>query len=395
MTLELTRNNYLNDFCLNPFSKKLCATDKVKTLAITIFATSVTGGLFLSSMCLYRLRNKYCEKIYYTTHSTQVGASIKTEKANKGDLNKDDDVLNIPKNVLRSGVTIAEIKDAIKTTTPMVEKISWSDPALNSITIPTDKGLALLAAYYTLKYNTPILLGHKDNLERLLEGHPLPEKTPMWGVIKLRSKQTKHVTPILCFRKKRLIQRINLDSINIGIYYKGKFLPQTAIRQADCYSCRTDALIVLRDAMRDIRSKKIDDLYQYVHAYSLYPFYLPAPWARSVQISKALAPNLQLSDLIIPTKTGKLKTLKEHQLCHTRAVEKTKHLYVYLSFDTTGFNFFGEKKESIRINTYLNAKGKKHTQLIHDITGFFGSEVNGVQKKDIWYLYRYFIQLST
>lgn len=285
-----------------------------------------------------------------------------------------------------SNAEIEGEKAFLKQKKPHVRGVDWSDPELNTIAMPTNDGLTLLAAYYTLKYQTPILVVNDSNFDAALEGKGLPEGTSAWGVIRL-NKGTKHVNPVLCFKKGSEIQRLNLDSISEVIKYKSSDIPATMPRQSDPYSCRTDALVVLRDAIKDLKSHAITDLYDYLRPDKIENstfYYLPMSWGRTAQKSSSFRPDAKASEFTVPSKKGKNKTLKEHRDIHKKPAILTTKMSVNSSFL---FVLEGEKKEELSVNTYLNYKGKKNLSLIKKISTSWMA-VDGINKSEINKLYQ-------
>jgi hypothetical protein len=188
--------------------------------------------------------------------------------------------------------------------------VYWSEPSLKFIPIPKIEGLLHLGAYYNHKYNLAIFItGSLESTLRAIEGLDLADKKGPWGVIMTSGEDELqlHVTPLICLQlESGVTQIIELDSVRQPLEYFPKALKQlderkipyhlasvSQGRQADGYSCRTDALVVVNNALRDLQEKKIADLFAYLHAKPLDDsssrFELPISWSKTVQLTSVLS----------------------------------------------------------------------------------------------------------
>lgn len=192
----------------------------------------------------------------------------------------------------------------------------WTGDLLNQIVVPTDLGLMMIAAYYGKKYSIEIVVcSNTASLEAALRGSHLDESCKSWGVIVTNGTDPNpHVTPLLCFRnKKGKIQVAELDSVCSPClcYLETKFMLSASDdknweflsvlepRQVTFYGCRTDACIILKDALRKVHQESYDDLTQLLiipEAYAAHnKFILPPSLCKSAQIhSKIPEAHLQV-----------------------------------------------------------------------------------------------------
>jgi hypothetical protein len=188
-----------------------------------------------------------------------------------------------------------------------IYKISqrWIDAEFSRYIVPTDLGLMMLASYYQAKYNICIMVvGSSKKVQEALLGNFVDPSCRVWGVICTSGHESYlHVTPILCFRNASgFLQIADLDSIKdpidelkytlTDLIRSGQKVESFQVklpRQADYYSCRTDAIVLLKDALRDIEAQKIDDLREILDLPAgdkSHEFNLPIRWSKSCQISR-------------------------------------------------------------------------------------------------------------
>lgn len=187
--------------------------------------------------------------------------------------------------------------------TSHAEFIKYLGPSV--IAKPTDKGLMLLSAYYFQKYGIDITVTSSyETFSEALKAPLYKPKARAWGIIATNGCPIRsHVTPVICFKKDESspIEILQLDSIETPILAVTETLrairsedPEAPIyevrgsRQMDSYGCRTDAICVLKDALRLLESEEIDDLKTYLKVITSYgprhSFYLPGSWAKSAQL---------------------------------------------------------------------------------------------------------------
>jgi hypothetical protein len=268
----------------------------------------------------------------------------------------------------------------------------------NSVKIffPTDIHMVAAAAYYKKKYgiNIHIVCEHKANktydlMQQLNDGEQL-------GIIARISRYLPHVTPLIISRKGEDIFIVSLDSIDImptfvsGVkdFFKENLMDiedkksyhlilVDAKRQADLYSCRNDAIIILKDALRkpDVVScfqsftKRVDaDVYSASDddrvVLSTYDANLPAFLYKTVQINTMIINfNKQDRDTVLKTsKAGKIKTLQTHLDEYKQNVTVKKVIHIKCNIrqnSATGFNrdsMVVDYKQWV-VNGFLQEKG--------------------------------------
>lgn len=192
----------------------------------------------------------------------------------------------------------------------------WTGDLLNQFVVPTDLGLMMIAAYYGKKYNIEIVVcSNSTSLEAALRGSHLDESCTSWGIIVTNGTDPNpHVTPLICFRnKKGKTQVAELDSVCspcLG-YLETKFMLSSSEeknweffsvlepRQATFFGCRTDACVILKDALRMLHQQAFEDLNQLLMIPKAYAshnkFILPPSFCKAVQIhSKIPEAHLQV-----------------------------------------------------------------------------------------------------
>lgn len=203
--------------------------------------------------------------------------------------------------------------------------------------MPTDQGLMLLSAYYKNKYDVDIhVVGSADKLYEALLGEGFPKEQKTWGIIATNGKESMpHVTPIICNRlDDGTIQILNLDSVLNPVSILGDCLVDLKTsgqnvqiirleyeRQADSFSCRTDALVILKDALQDLRANKVLDLSQYLtleKSGKSFLCNLPPAWGKTVQVSEALTG----ADLSKPVVGKKGESVEAFRSKHKTTMQK-------------------------------------------------------------------------
>lgn len=180
----------------------------------------------------------------------------------------------------------------------------WTGDLLSQFVVPTDLGLMMIAAYYGKKYNIEIVVcSNSTSLEAALRGAHLDESCTSWGIIVTNGTDPNpHVTPLICFRaKKGKIQVAELDSVCSPClcYLETKFMLSASDeknweffsvlepRQVTFFGCRTDACIILKDALRTLHVAAHEDLNQLLiipKAYATHnKFILPPSFCKSTQ----------------------------------------------------------------------------------------------------------------
>lgn len=187
---------------------------------------------------------------------------------------------------------------------------------------PTDKGLKLLSAHYFRKYGVDIVVtGSYETFEEALKGTHVYNKSKAWGIIATNGDLLRsHVTPVICYRQsaESLIEVLQLDSLESPVLavretlHKMKSEEEDPLiyevkgcRQSDSYGCRTDALVVLKDALRDLNFGSFTNLQDYLevkkHYGPRYSFYMPGRWGKTVQM-RSIMRSSDLSHMIISKK---------------------------------------------------------------------------------------------
>lgn len=148
-------------------------------------------------------------------------------------------------------------------------------PDFGTLSMPSNPALCLLAERYSQKYGIQIFVmdGSEAAVQFLArwKEHPVPKQM---GIIVAAATGDAHVTPVLCSApEKGPPQVILLDSQGGGTgspkilknALEARFGTTVSIssnvlpRQADKASCRTDAITLLKNALRDLQQNQIDD----------------------------------------------------------------------------------------------------------------------------------------
>ena len=232
------------------------------------------------------------------------------------------------------------------------------------ITKPTDKGLMLLCAHYHKKYNIDIsVTSSYVTFQEALKAPLYKPGARVWGIIATNGDPVRsHVTPVICFRKDAAspIEILMLDSSETPVLAVRDTLkaikdenPEALIyevkgtRQFDNYGCRTDALVVLKDALRILENPAIDHLASFLKLRKdygpRYSFFLPASWAKTVQVYDVIKDPKSTPIL------SKHRTLEAFLHAHTPVASTSS-----ISLD-------------LPISKYLSDKGKKLTSKIEAV----------------------------
>lgn len=262
----------------------------------------------------------------------------------------------------------------------------YLNPVINSFAIPKDLGLIYLAAKYKAKYDASIFVaGSLDSIKIIFDEVVDDKKISLFGIICADKRyDICHVTPLLILKKEDAsLQIANLDSVKAPINYLAHalcFLKTKKIayqrfslkgaRQADRYSCRTDALVILKDAIQELAEKKITDLSwffsgQMIHERRIYVD-LPASWAKGCQRSSMITKQA-LDQSFFNTKY----TLSEFRKKFDYSCER-KDVYEIGGIDDKGCYqiIVKEHTKKTQVNLYLNFKGKRNFE---SLKAFIGS----------------------
>ncbi|MCF7806231.1 MAG: hypothetical protein K9M13_01020 [Simkaniaceae bacterium] len=168
--------------------------------------------------------------------------------------------------------------DAKKTTTK-----TFVIDGHDSVYIPTTTSIQLIAAHYKTKYGIEIFIcDNTDNLPRLLTEKSQEAKT--FGII-MATDPHLHVTPILCRKSSAIEEPIEIalmDSVanNAGLIDDShglqfirklteteldyRLMSSFGARQVDEFSCRVDALTLLKRALIDLKGREGTKLSDYL-----------------------------------------------------------------------------------------------------------------------------------
>lgn len=180
---------------------------------------------------------------------------------------------------------------------------------------PTNRGLMLLSAYYFNKYNVDIVVtGSAAAFAYALSkpsGMCMKETPKAWGIIAVQRGFSSHATPVICYQKDEAspIHYLILDSIQdptkyVWDHFKSLKEEEVSVssyvvkgkRQLDLRGCRTDALCVLKDALRQLNSHDIDNMDEFLkitdpetnYLTGSKIFNLPSAWAKTAQTPESL-----------------------------------------------------------------------------------------------------------
>lgn len=212
------------------------------------------------------------------------------------------------------------------------------DERLNTIAAPTDRGLLLLAAHYEHKYGIKMLVvTSEEGLREAVKGSSLPPSCQNWGIIYTQGQASGlgHVTPLLCHKTAEgSVEAAVLDST--GKSYFSWFTDYPDIkwsyaekgRQSDERSCRTDALVILKDALTNLAKHPVPTLDAFfdmkdVPSRKEKSFLLPSLLGRTAQISSAIQHD---GTKKMATKYG--ESLSEFKKRHSAKVKVEKRVTV-------------------------------------------------------------------
>ncbi len=188
----------------------------------------------------------------------------------------------------------------------------------DDIVCPTIYGMALLAAYYQMKYGITIHVGRREDLKDLLQDPATPSR---FGFILFKDNlviKGAHVTPIVVLKDQHTILQLDSVGDNFANGLSRKDAPQFHLanlnvsRQADHKSCRNDAMNILCNALLDIKE----------HGVKVPKKSLPPAWAKTVQKSAALM-GVNTQD---PVRSKRHKSLEDFIKAHTDETEKRRYL---------------------------------------------------------------------
>ena len=262
------------------------------------------------------------------------------------------------------------------------ERISWLDPDQKTVLLPSDEGLLHLASFYGQKYGiTLIVTGSCLKLKEAILGTDIDPSITSWGIIATRGDVAKpHVTPLVCSRQPDgTIQIAELDSVRDPIQHVHDAIAELQVvgvnidlfqtrlpRQADPYSCRTDAIVILKDALRDLSTHNIVDIRSFLGVYDTEEarncFDLPVSWSKGVQLSMTIK-----GDQSRPVVNKKHEPLVSFRERFTKMIP-CEETYLFTARSEEG----ALKEERVihanskSVNTYLNIKGKKLVDKITD-----------------------------
>jgi hypothetical protein len=246
--------------------------------------------------------------------------------------------------------------------------------------------MAAAANYYKNKYGVNIHIVCESPAKKTYDLMQQLNDCEQLGIIARPAKFMKHVTPLIISKKNEDIFIISLDSVDknpVFIYGIEKFFKEKlmnpddkknyhlilvdAKRQADPISCRNDALIILKDALRkpnvvsyfEPSSKKVSTCEYQTSANSSvvlarYQAKLPAFLFKTVQINSTITnfTDKDKSTVLKISAKGYTKTLKTHLDQYNRTVmvtKVTKFLYQSATTSVTNHKWL--------VNEYLLIKG--------------------------------------
>jgi hypothetical protein len=263
------------------------------------------------------------------------------------------------------------------------------------IFFPSDTHMVAAVAYYKKKYDINIHIvcevqAYKtyELIQQLNDGEQL-------GVIARPAQFIAHVTPLIISKQGEDIFIIILDSVDdrpefayiIEDFFKEKLINlddkknyhlilADGDRQADSYSCRNDAFIILKDALRKpnvvsyfepFKQELSGEFYQSSaddkFVFKTYSVQLPLFLFKTIQIDTVLAnfTDEDKSTILKISKDGDIKTLQTHLDKYKRSVVATTTEISYENQVNPETNTYDqevitEEKKCI-INVYLQMKG--------------------------------------
>jgi hypothetical protein len=285
----------------------------------------------------------------------------------------------------------ASKKQAASSTFTLVHSSStMSIKGMKQFARPTDLGLMLLAAHYFRKYNLDIVVtGDAESFEHAMQkpsGFCTKDSPRAWGIIAVEKGKLSHATPVICYKEtaESVIQYIILDSTNQVNPYVSKYFqdmkhthgtPQRVYqnigkRQRDNIGCRTDALCILKDALKLLNTKEFTNLESLLSPVSepeeylthAKKFDLPSCWAKTVQDLDMIDTKVNQQALIIRAKEAP-ETLKDFRTRYT--LIEASRILKYTMTAVSKEN--GSLSKTIIMHSldkpqcaYLNYKGKRN-----------------------------------
>jgi hypothetical protein len=263
------------------------------------------------------------------------------------------------------------------------QKRTYSLPILNYQFYPTDLGLEIIAQHYKMKYDFKVFISNSASLvEQAFLAFKEDPSLKIWGVISTSS-STLHVTPFLCMiNKEGALEITSLDSC-LTITQEASvathklkdqevpyflFFPQNR-RQIDSFSCRTDAICILKEVFLTLQKEKVDSLKGYLESFKIEGsiheyFFIPGIWLKGAQLKEAILEDP--SKVILAQKKEPLDAfLRRYQIVSM----KTDQLAVGIK-NTKGCHqsVYFEVKE-LKINLFLYLKAIKYAALIKETLG--------------------------
>lgn len=256
----------------------------------------------------------------------------------------------------------------------------FTDLILNTFAMPKDLGLINLAARYKSKYDIDIYVAGCASKANTIILDALDKKTAhIFGMIcSNREYEICHVTPVLILVKEDgNLQIVNLDSTKTPVDSFARMLNCLKIkkinytrfslkgpRQADRFSCRSDAIILLKDALRDLKEKTVKDFCEFFTGRELIErrIYVdfPVQWSRVCQISKILTGSLE--EKLVGKKDTTASLFKDRFSVLSQKVDT----YELIGIDEKGApkKLTIEIQTEAKVNLYLNYKGKKNFETL-------------------------------
>jgi hypothetical protein len=303
-------------------------------------------------------------------------------------------VKTVPAHVAALNAKLIELSRTITSFTVRQETSEMSILGMKQFAAPTNLGLMLLGAHYFRKYDLDIVVtGSASAFEQAILApsgfcsKSIPPKA--WGIIAVQKGYTSHATPVICYKKNAAapIQYIILDSINDPTRYVLDYFKHmndsgspcitfknTGKRQLDLRGCRTDALCVLKDALRQLNTEHIEDLGAFLKAEADHDYFsnsrgfnIPAAWAKSVQNPSVLE-KINSHEFIISSK-AEPETLESFRKRYTLTEASRKESYTLQATLANGGTFLRTYESSVSKPqcAYLNYKGKRNFFKIQSI----------------------------
>jgi hypothetical protein len=238
-------------------------------------------------------------------------------------------------------------------------------PGFTHILRTTPTAEALIADYYARRYGIDITIidaakHFKSAILHTLAQHPEEFMAGFFVPGDGHSAAVVHVTPLVLGRQKDLgTYAITLDSAEVGqVYLWAKayvdwVFVADARRQVDRFSCRTDAMVILKDALRhphllaELQPRgAAEGKVQHVN--------LPAYLLKTVQ-NPSFAPELMRSSMAQWVNEAKSKTLGQHREQHLRTLR--------VQVDKGSFCSFWPSRVEKQWNTFLLEKGHEYAAL--------------------------------